>query len=555
MKYKRKGTYSSVKEVIEARTPGILLDEQKNYRIDDLQIIGNMIKKAVSEKKRISVVTDYDVDGIMCSLIMDLLLKLFKADYEIYIPRRISDGYGISETIVEKITGDFIITCDNGIAAVEAVRIAKNRGKHVVILDHHLPQVRAGQIKIPEADYILDLQAGMGRANYLNYCGAGLIYKLFCEFTLDENEKDLAAAYAAIATIADMVELRGDNRKIVKKGLRVLNERLHLSDPLNYLLYQCNIHHISEKDIGFLIGPIINAVGRLYDNGGQYCFYTFTKTENYEENIDKIISINDLRKKITKQALLTAKNIIQTSSFENDTVIVVKLEHVSEGVLGLVAGKLAEEFQRPSIVFTEAKQDGLLKGSGRTFGHINLKEVLDQCSKFIEKYGGHTAAAGITIKKENLPNFRKRANEIVKEKSSPDFFYDLDIHQGEITKMIKELEKYAPFGIGNPEIVFCINKFVLFPTMKGKYASFGKQKEHIKFYGQNVIGIGFNQYEQFKKLGYPGVLTLYGCLTSRWTQYQKLNQIEIKDFISYQEPVLMTRTLKQLKQLAEERGD
>lgn len=214
MDYKKRENFYTVKEVVEHNTSKDILKEEKRDYQFDFGGIPDMIR---DYSGKISIISDYDVDGVCCSLILDMILVFLQKDFEVYVPRRETDGYGLSEKILDKVSGTLIITVDNGIVAFDAVKKAKEQGRSVIILDHHLPaRDDNGKIIYPDADHIIDLEADAGVADSDHYCGAGVAYKLLCEMVPDETIQNHALAYAAIATIADVMPLRKDNRKIVK---------------------------------------------------------------------------------------------------------------------------------------------------------------------------------------------------------------------------------------------------------------------------------------------------------------------------------------------------
>ena len=552
MNLKRKGKFKTIREVVSANTsPDLRMEEIRTYDID----FEGIISKIAGYDGKISVISDYDVDGVMSSLVLDLLLRTLHKNFEIYVPRRMSDGYGISEGILSKITGNLIITVDNGIAAIKPIQKAKEQQKEVIVLDHHLPMMKDGVAIYPPADEIMDLKAEKGNADFHDYCGAGIAYRLLCQMIESQEIQNQALCYAAIATIADMVPLRGDNRKIVKEGLKNLSNRIGVGEPLKYLLYKKYLTKVKEKDIAFTIAPILNAAGRLYNNGGQFVYEVLKKQDNYQKDVEELIEINEARKAVTKEFVQKAKEKISNLSLENCNPLILYLENTPEGILGLLAGALAKEYGCPAFVVTDAKKEGILKGSARTYGEIDLKrEIMDPCSELLETYGGHKEAGGLSFFKENLNALCKKAESLSLERTEISNTYDLVISkQEDIPKYCEELEKYAPYGIGNPEPVFYMEHYDLIPRQNGCYDFFGKNKEHVQFFGKDNCAIGFFMAEKYRSLQFPTTISVVGNLVKKETAYAPSYQFELEDFSSAQRESKKTTFSMQLQQLAERR--
>lgn len=551
--YQRNGNFTTVGDVVTHNTSTeILQEELREYSID-FKDIKEII---LPYKGKISLISDYDVDGVCSSLIMDLLFVYLGKDFEVYVPRRMSDGYGLSEGILDKVTGDLIVTIDNGIAAIPAIKKAKEMGKTVIIIDHHLPYKENGMTIYPDADCILDLEADCGTGDFKHYCGAGLAYKLLCDIVSNKIIREQALLYAAIATISDMVPLRFDNRKIVKEGLELFHKSKDIPGPLKYLLYKSYLYEVTEKDIGFRIGPVINAPGRLYDNGGQYVYETMkcTHKSDYVSRIELLLRVNEERKQKTKEAVENAEQIIKENHMEDDNPLIVYLLGIPEGIVGLVAGKLNEKYQAVTIILSDSVTPGILKGSGRTYGSANLKEVLDHSSEYLLKYGGHSAAAGVSLSAKNLDRFRKKMQTLFHGKEDIPLTYDIVVKDNELlSKHLQDLKVYGPFGVGNPEPVFLIERFEMMPGYKGFYEMFGPDQEHVKMFGPNEEAIGFFIGNEFRKAGFPTCVYIYGTLSEKVTQYGRKLQIEVRDFKPIPVVKNITSLAEELKLMAENR--
>lgn len=523
--YKKNGNCNTVKEVMERNHPDIkeFMSPSPMPEIINLKNAVNMLKDIVSQNPGIPVkiVGDYDADGITATAIMFHALRMYGLVPSARIPRRISEGYGLSEKIIDEISDGLIITVDNGIAAIDAIKKAKEKGLYVIITDHHLPPKKDGNVVLPEADIIVDPWVYEG-SEYTGYCGAGLAYRFARELLPDSNLDDLKVL-AAIGTVADIMPLEGANRLLVQDGLRLINNG-RVVPGLRHLLRKLRLEeHIAEDDFGFAIGPVINAPGRLYDDGASAVLDVFVADwKNYQlpYKCSKLIDINEERKKQLRDAIdsidLPAHTLAPLVLYNPDW---------GEGIVGLIAGRLCEKYHVPVIVFTRSKS-GQLKGSGRSIPGVHLKNVLDSLPKdILMGYGGHEGAAGLSIKKEKLKTFKKefeKACGALPEK--PEVTYDLEL-PFDLVGTLEELGKYAPYGEKNPKVKF----HLYFKIDKVEQLGDGT---HIKLTNNNtpLELIGFGMYDAYLTMGAPSKIEVIGYLSEQWFRGNSKPQIEMLSF-------------------------
>lgn len=438
--------------------------------LPDLELSRKIIKDAIDNNKKIRIVGDYDSDGIMSTTLLLRSLKTFGADTSFEVPDRKQDGYGINKRIVDGCIKDdvsVIITCDNGVSAFEAVKYAKDNGIKVIVTDHHLPKIEDGKEISVEADAIIDPKVEKSSYPFKDICGAFVAFKLITYISKDyEFNADLIdeiAQYAAFATITDIMPLLDENRDLIKRGLELINSRpakafYHLKNELK-VDKEINVFHI-----GFILGPSVNAIGRL--SNANHAIAAF---ESYDD--DKIIAIckelyalNQERKDLTELGYEVAiKEIEADENFLDKDVIIVKSKDIERSVAGIVAGRLKERYYRPAIALYE--EDGVLYGSARSIEEYNLFDELSKAKDLLSGFGGHKLAAGLELKLDNYDKFVTFINnnsnltdEDKIEKIYIDAFYPIDFQKFSIFDTI---EKLKPFGEKNPDVLFADKDLVL----------------------------------------------------------------------------------------------
>lgn len=426
-----------------------------------------LLNSKINEGRKIRIIGDYDIDGVNATYILYKGLKRCNANVDYEIPDRMKDGYGINEQLIQYAYEegvDTIVTCDNGIAAIDQIAYAKKLGMTVIITDHHelLFKEEAGE-KIclrPQADVIINPKQPECNYPFPSLCGAAVAFKLisclFEDHNIPREEAEAFIEFAAIATVGDVMDLIGENRIIVKEGLKRLSNTQN-----NGLRSLIKVNGLDESDIcayhiGFVLGPCINASGRL-DTAKRALALLLAETEGEAlQMAEELKSLNDERKSMTLEGFEKAVELVETTELKNDKVLVVYLPDCHESLAGIIAGRIRERFHKPVFVLTDA-EDGV-KGSGRSIEAYNMFEEMVKCQELFTKFGGHPMAAGLSIKKEDVENLRTRLNELTtltEEDFIPRVSIDVAMPIDYISEeLIGELEVLEPFGKANPKPVF-----------------------------------------------------------------------------------------------------
>lgn len=450
----------------------------------------------------ITIVGDYDADGITSTSILYLALISLSYDVSYRIPKRFTEGYGLNPAIIDEIDSGFVITVDNGIASFDAIKKAKDKDLSVIILDHHLPKKDAsGQALVPPADVIVDNFVNED-AGFIPYCGAGLALRFVMELGINADLFRSLIPHAAIGTVADVVPLRSENYVIVREGMKIMNEDPGaLSIGLAALLKRAHFAgDITSEAIGFRIAPVLNAQSRMEDEGAVRSLQLLTASDSSEADAlsEVMISVNDDRKEARYYADKKAEKQIVDEGLDKECPIVLNIPDIGDGIIGLVAGSIAEKYSRPCICFTNS-ENGLLKGSARSGSPLyDMKEHLDMVSSYLSAYGGHKGAAGLSLRADNFSGFKKAVIEASKDFTpSPldNIYYDLNIREDEIPAVSEIISRYEPYGNENSEILFHVENYSVIPAA-GKYGSlFQKSPEgeylSIKYTGRNSCALGY----------------------------------------------------------------
>jgi len=445
------------------------------YLMHDMEKAAARVIEAITNNEKITVYGDYDVDGTCSASLMYLFLKELDANVSVYIPQRLTEGYGLSVTGIDHLKAnnvDLIITVDCGITAVEEIEYANKVGIDTIVCDHHQPKE-----VLPEAFAILDpLKPGCDYPfKYLS--GAGVAFKLARAVAYRFGKKDMVFKYldlVALAGAADIVPLTDENRILVRSGIEQINSNPRPGIKALIKIARMEPGNLSAGQIVFTIAPRINAVGRLGDANRAVELFN---TDSYEEAevLARVLESENLeRRKIDEvtfsHALEMVKNI---DDFDNELGIVLHHDSWHPGVVGIVASRLVEKYYRPSIMLTTI--DGVAKGSARSIPGFNIYEAIEECKDLIIQFGGHKAAAGMEIEVNKIDDFRKRFNEILKTNMTddaiiPEIKIDSKISLCEITpKFIRVLDQFAPFGPGNMRPIFLAEdvKIVANPRIVG----------------------------------------------------------------------------------------
>ena len=537
--FKRNMNVSTVAEYVQQTVgnPDALLYPDPKPFIRNLDKAAEMIR---AHHGPIAIIGDYDADGINASAILYKGLKRYgvEADIRVRLPKRFSEGYGLSESIVAETaawmeaiaelgSGGLIITVDNGIAAHNAIEAARLKGIKVIVTDHHLGvRGQDGKLILPPADVVVDPNAEPEegeRSAYRDYCGAAIAYRLVCELCPEEDLTDLLVL-ASIATVTDVMTITSTNHKLVKDGLLAINAGRG-PEGLRKIIRELKLdeRHISEEDYGFKIGPVFNASSRLRDDGAKDVLNVLIDDSPSPEAVARLIKTNEDRKDFTKRSMEIAEMYVHA----NERPIVVYERTFGEGIIGLIAGKLCEKHQCPVIVFTKSKGGGL-KGSGRSIPEVHLKDVLDRVAAkgLILKYGGHAQAAGLTIAPENLDAFRKAFAEECGPlpELKPEEVYDIEITPIEAARVLKEMQAYAPFGTGFPRPVFRM-KVDVSPF---SYRVIGQKGTSFLIRSIGCDLMGFDMVPRYEELGSPGKVDAIGDLVTDYFRGAPSNKLLVR---------------------------
>ena len=439
---------------------GTVEDLYEPMLLPDMGRCLEVLQRKIEEKKRIRIVGDYDIDGICSTYLLYRALTRAgaMADYE--IPDRIRDGYGINESIIRAAAADgidTILTCDNGIAALDQARLAGELGMTMLVTDHH--DIRKDEEEndlLPQAAAVVNPKRQDSRYPYPEICGAMVAYKLvlglYRIFGIPEKEWLDMMEFAAIATVGDVMKLQDENRIVVKEGLRRIGCTRNLG--LRKLIEKNNLDpdRITAYQIGFVIGPCLNASGRLETAKLALSMLLSEDEAEAESMADHLKELNDVRKDMTAKGVEEASSLVE-SSFADDWVLVVYLPDCHESLAGIVAGRLRERYHKPSIVLTPGEE--AVKGSGRSIEGYHMFQALTEADDLLLKYGGHPMAAGLSLLEENIEAFRRRLNERARQTmTEKDFvekiWIDVAMPFEYISEpFIRELALLEPFGQGN----------------------------------------------------------------------------------------------------------
>lgn len=545
---------TNIEDVIEKKTgTSIKAIIQPNIfpNIPGIKEFVSMLHGIRASKQSVRIIGDYDADGITStSIAFESLSEFLGTLVSVRFPRRFSEGYGMKMHMVEEAPEDVLITIDNGIAAVDEIQEAKRLGKTVIIIDHHLKREDG---KIPDADLIIDPHITGG---YKEYCAAGLMYRIALELCPNSPKIPHWTALAAIGTVADMMRLVGDNRRIVKEGLQIMNEK-RAGTGLTMLLSAICGEIIKGDDLGFGIGPVCNASGRLCDNGAEDVYdvlrthlnlYDLSSQRQVLELRDKIMTLkkrNEERKELVSRDDAIVDRIIEHNGLTSQKAIVICLDGADDrqaGWVGILAGHIVETYHRVAVVFTRATgRPGIIKGSGRTYGKVHLKHTLDKCADLLLGFGGHEGAAGLTMEEKNLPAFTARLNASIDgndetlEANTNVRFYDLDINESEIFDTLAKVQKYAPYGQGCPNVKFR-TQFQLLPIKNEYYRPLGNRGS-IKFQGKGFEAVGFHLLERYKSIGCPKMLDVIFTLDENVFRGESTPQMRIEEMLPIENPV------------------
>lgn len=501
-------------KAIEKYLHGSRKDFYSPWLLKDMEKAVAILQEKIENRNRIRIIGDYDIDGVMSTYILLESLRGLGCDVDMMIPNRITDGYGINEHLIEQAWQegrDTIITCDNGIAAVTQIRKAKDLGMTVIVTDHHeVPfEDLEGERKeiLPPADAIVNPKQKACSYPFAGLCGAVVAMKvmeaLYEKMAPEVDLVDKMLPFAGIAIIGDVMDLQDENRILVKEGLQRLHHTTNLG--LQELIRVNNLEpeNISPYHIGFILGPCLNASGRLDTAKRALQLLLADSREEAAVLAGDLKNLNESRKEMTAQGLEKAIEQVESTSMMEDTVLVVFLPECHESLAGIIAGRLRERYHKPSFVLTRGEEG--VKGSGRSIESYSMYEKLCECKEYLTKFGGHPMAAGLSLEEENVERFRRKLNEqsgLTEEDLVEKVTIDVPMPIHYIRKdLVQELSLLEPFGKGNEKPLFA-QKNLWISQMR----VFGKSRNVVKMRltdenGYPMDGVYFGNGDEFAEEG------------------------------------------------------
>lgn len=537
-------------EEIRKYLKGDISETASPFLMKGVKEASEILLEKIRKKNKIRIISDYDVDGVTSNYILWKAMSDLGGNVDFTIPNRMTDGYGINDHLITKALEDHvdtIITCDNGIAAAEAIRFGRQQGLTMIVTDHHdipfeeLPDGTRKEI-LPEAHVVIDPKQKACNYPYKQLCGAGVAFQLMRGLYQlsgkDEKALEEMLAFLAIATVCDVVDLTGENRIFVKEGLRRISETKNIG--LQALLQAHDMEHkqLKSYDLGFIIGPCINASGRL--ETAEKALYLFLEEdrETALETAYELKELNERRKRLTEDGVKRALAIAEPRVAAGEKVLVLYLKDCHESVAGIIAGRVKDRLHHPVFVLTDSEEG--LKGSGRSIDGYSMFEEMSKIKDVFTKFGGHPMAAGCSLKKENLEEFRYRINsecQLKKENFIQKIHIDLDMPVDYLSiDFIEQLSVMEPFGKENKKPLFVQKKLKVM-----KVRIFGKGKNVIKLslkssQGASIDGIIFEEEDSFReKMGKMKHITCtYYPMINEYQGYRSL-QINIQNYFFTEE--------------------
>ena len=492
-----------------------------------------MLTAEISAGARIRVIGDYDIDGVCASYILQTGLGRLHADADVRIPDRIRDGYGLNPSLVRRAAEDgktLVLTCDNGIAAAEAASLAKEAGLRVIVTDHHeVPFAEENGEKVwylPPADVVVDPKQADCMYPFKGLCGAAVAWKLILELYrrngIPEEEAADFLDIVAIATVGDVMDLCGENRILVKEGMKRIRRTqrpglLELIAQNGLEKEQVDVYHI-----GFILGPCLNAGGRLDTAMRALSLLSSEDRAEAAGTAAELIALNARRKELTAQGVEQAVRIVDGSEIRNDRVLVVYLPDCHESLAGIIAGRLREHYGKPAFVLTKGEHG--VKGSGRSIDAYSMYEELNSCRELLTQFGGHPMAAGLSLPEENVDMFRQQINtacSLTEQEMKPKITIDVPMPVSYLRRdLVREFELLRPFGKGNPRPLFAQKDMrVLSARVYGKNRNVLKMRmadpagtavDAVYFGEADVLAQYIQTHETLDIVYYPGIDTWQG---------------------------------------------
>lgn len=476
----------------------------------DMDLLTDILCVKIAENAAIRVIGDYDIDGVMSSYILVTALRRCGANVSVQIPDRMKDGYGLNRNLIdeaEQADVDTILTCDNGIAAIEEIAYAKQFGMTVLVTDHHeIPYTETNGVREylrSEADAIVNPHQKECPYPYKELCGAAVAWKMVCvlyqKLGIPEQESLEFLENVAFATVGDVMELTDENRILVREGLKRIHHTKNVG--MRALIAQCGLEpeEIEAYHFGFVIGPCINASGRLDTAKRALSLLLETDEKKAVQTANELVVLNAERKDMTAEGVENARKICEEEGYDKDKVIVLYLPEVHESIAGIIAGRIREAYYRPVFVLTKSEEG--VKGSGRSIEGYSMYDEMCKCSELFTRFGGHPMAAGLSMNESDVDVFRKRINELAElsdEELTPKVKIDVPMPMDYVTKdLVREFSLLQPFGKGNPKPVFADRNVRI-----SRMWTVGKTRKIWKMTlltqsGRPVSGIYFGDPDQF----------------------------------------------------------
>ena len=480
------------------------------WLMKDMKKAVDILEKKIQQQAKIRIIGDYDIDGVTSTYILLKGLTRIGANVDTYIPDRVADGYGIHEHLIDRAESDkidTIVTCDNGIAACAEIQMAKEKGMTVIVTDHHEIPYREEngerRVILPPADAILNPKQYDCLYPNKNLCGAVVAFKyitaLYERFDIQKKELEDYYELVAIATVGDVMDLQGENRILVKEGLRRLPNTKNKG--LQELIRANNLEDskITAYHIGFVLGPCINASGRLDTAARSLALLNAPTKEEAAKLAGDLTALNQSRKALTEKGKEEAIQLIETTELKNDRVLVVYLPECHESLAGIIAGRLREKYHKPAFVLTRGEK--CAKGSGRSIESYSMYDELVKCAYLMVQFGGHPMAAGLSIEEKNIEKFREQLNQnctLTEEDLRPKIVIDVAMPISYITKeLVEQISLLEPFGKGNVKPIFAQKGLrVLDSNIIGKNKNVVKLKL-LDPQGAIIEGIYFGEADDF----------------------------------------------------------
>ena len=471
------------------------------HLLKDVELLTEILADKIKSGASIRIIGDYDIDGVMSTYILKKALRRAGAEASVVIPDRITDGYGLNVNLVRKAYEDgvdTILTCDNGIAALAEIALAKELGMTVLVTDHHeIPFEEEDGVrreKVSAADAVVNAHQQSCHYPNKNLCGAAVAWKmvqvLYERMGIPVEEAEEFLENVAFATVGDIMSLTGENRILVKEGLKRIHRTSNLG--MRTLIRMCELEcsQIKAHHFGFVLGPCINASGRL-DTAERALELLLTESSDTAEEIaTELVELNTQRKKMTTEGVELARQSYEEMHMDKDTVLVIYLPQVHESIAGIIAGRIRECYNKPTIILTDAEDSSMVKGSARSIEEYSMYEKLCECRELLSKFGGHPMAAGLSLPKDQVDALRTRLNalsNLTPEDLTAKIHIDVPMPVDYVSAtLVKELEILEPFGKDNERPVFADRNLHIL-----RMNTMGKEQNFLRFRMKSASGMTF----------------------------------------------------------------